>query len=102
VRAVGGLAVLLFTVALPEELYFRAILDAGLRRRLGPVASLLLSSVLFGLMHWNNRSRLEDQLEYLLLATIAGLFYGLTFRKAGLWAAVLCHALVDVVWKAVL
>lgn len=90
------------TVALPEEVYFRAILDAGLRTRLKPLPSLALSSVLFGLMHWNNRPDLEAQLAYLLLASIAGAFYGLAYRRGGLFAAVLCHTLVDVIWKAVL
>ncbi len=91
------------TVALPEEVYFRAVLDAGLRTRLRPLPSLALSSVLFGLMHWNNRpDRLNEQLAYLLLASIAGAFYGLAYRRGGLFAAVLCHTLVDVIWKAVL
>lgn len=94
---------LAFTVALPEELYFRGVLDEGLRPHFKKGwSSLAVSSVAFGLMHWNNRSKLDQQLEYLLLASIAGVFYGLAYRRYGLWAAVICHTLVDLLWKAFL
>jgi membrane protease YdiL (CAAX protease family) len=94
---------LLFTVALPEELFFRGVLDAGLRARLRSAwVSLAISSFAFGLMHWNNKDKLASQLAYLLLASVAGIFYGLAYRRWGLWAAVICHALVDLVWKVFL
>ncbi len=94
---------LAFTVALPEELFFRGVLDAGLRswfRR--EWASLAVSSVAFGLMHWNNRDDLKAQLAYLLLASVAGVFYGLAYRRGGLWAAVITHTLVDLAWQVFL
>lgn len=88
------------TVALPEEVYFRAILQAGLERALGrPAAALVLASAAFGLMHWNNRADPPMQVAYVGLATVAGLFYGTAYRCAGLVAAALCHAAVDVFWK---
>lgn len=91
---------LAFTVALPEELYFRGVLDAGLRPHFRRAwTSLVASSVAFGLMHWNNRDDLDAQLKYLLLASIAGVFYGLAYRRGGLWAAVIAHTLVDLVWQ---
>ncbi len=95
---------LVFTVALPEELFFRGILDAGLQKHFrSPWASLAVSSLAFGLMHWNNASSLEERLLYVLLATIAGAFYGLTFRKSGgLVAPVLVHAITDLAWQALL
>ena len=36
-------------------------------------------------------------------ATLAGVFYGLAFRRSGgLWAPVAVHTLVDLVWKVAL
>jgi len=94
---------LALTVALPEELFFRGVLDRGLARRLGPAASLAASSLAFGLMHWNNRSDPGEQVAYLALASVAGVFYGLAFRKTrGLFAPVLVHTLTDLVWKLLL
>jgi membrane protease YdiL (CAAX protease family) len=94
---------LTFTVALPEELYFRGVLDEGLRPHFRRGwQSLAVSSFAFGLMHWNNRRHLDEQVAYLLLASIAGVFYGLAYRRFGLWAAVICHMLVDLLWKAFL
>jgi membrane protease YdiL (CAAX protease family) len=93
---------LALTVALPEELFFRGILDTGLRRVFKlPWVSLLISSAAFGLMHWNNRSDPTEQKLYFGLATAAGVFYGLAHRWTGrLFAAVLIHTLVDLFWIA--
>lgn len=96
---------LAFTVALPEELYFRGVLDAGLRPHFRRAwTSLAISSVAFGLMHWNNRdpNKTGTLLAYLVLASVAGVFYGLAYRRSGLWAAVTAHTLVDLVWQLVL
>ncbi len=92
------------TIALPEELFFRGILDHRLEESTGRYwRSLLLSSLAFGLMHWNNRDALDERLLYFFLATIAGVFYGLAYRKTrGLWAPVLVHTLVDVIWSTFL
>lgn len=91
--------------ALPEELFFRGILDSRLRESLGKGRgawiSLAISSLAFGVMHFNNRSDPASQLKYFLLASVAGVIYGLAFRRGGLWAAVALHTLVDVVWQAV-
>lgn len=97
-----GLAIAL-TIALPEELFFRGVLDTGIRplfRRAWP--SLVASSLAFGLMHWNNVEGLKKQLAYLVLATVAGVFYGLAYRRWGLWAAVTAHTLVDLTRHAFL
>ncbi|MFQ5398324.1 MAG: type II CAAX prenyl endopeptidase Rce1 family protein [Anaerolineae bacterium] len=106
VSAVVAHAVGLFlTVAIPEELFFRGILLHGLdqmmkRRWL----ALLVSSLAFGLMHWNNASDLTTQIAYVALATLAGVFYGVTYRRSGnnLLAAVTMHTLVDLIWRFML
>ncbi len=93
---------LFLTVALPEELFFRGLLLRGLEK----VSSkkwipMAVSSLAFGLMHWNNVNDLSMQITYVSLATIAGLGYGWAYRKSGnnLFAAILAHTLVDWVWK---
>jgi len=93
---------LFLTVALPEELFFRGILLRGLEK----VSSkkwipMVVSSLAFGLMHWNNMNDLYMQITYISLATIAGLGYGWAYKKSGnnLFAAILAHALLDWVWK---
>lgn len=97
--------VLVLTVALPEELFFRGILDSRLAAKWAdkPWLTLLLSSFLFGLMHWNNRSTAGGSATYVAMATVAGVFYGLAFRKSrGLVAPVMVHALVDLLWQVFL
>jgi membrane protease YdiL (CAAX protease family) len=90
---------LVLGVALPEELFFRGILDNGLQARFGPFVSLAVSSLAFGAMHWPRRSSLRETLIYIALASVAGVFYALAYRKGrGLPAAVICHALVDWIW----
>ena len=93
---------LFLTVALPEELFFRGILLRGLEK----VSSkkwipMVVSSLAFGLMHWNNLNDLSMQITYVSLATIAGLGYAWAYKKSGnnLFAAILTHTLVDWVWK---
>jgi len=91
---------LVLTVALPEEIFFRGVLDQGLRATVKSEAgSLALSSLAFGLMHWPRSDHLSEKLTYVGLAAIAGVFYGLAFRRGrGLPAAVFCHTAVDWVW----
>lgn len=95
---------LFLTVALPEELFFRGILLRGLER----VSSLkwvpmVVSSLAFGLMHWNNVNGLSTQITYVILATLAGLGYAWAYKKSGnnLLAAMLTHTLVDWIWRLI-
>jgi len=93
---------LFLTVALPEELFFRGILLRGLEKMFSRKwIPLVISSLAFGLMHWNNVSTLSTQITYVSLATIAGLGYGWAYRKSGnnLLAAILVHTLVDWIWR---
>jgi membrane protease YdiL (CAAX protease family) len=91
---------IVITVALPEEIFFRGVLDGGLKPLFkSPWASLAISSLAFGLMHWPRSDDLRERLIYASLAAVAGVFYGLAFRVGrGLPAAVLCHTAVDWVW----
>ena len=96
---------LFLTVALPEELFFRGLLLRGLEK----VSSkkwvpMVVSSLAFGLMHWNNVSGLDTQITYITLATLAGLGYAWAYKKSGnnILAAILTHTLVDWIWRLIL
>jgi membrane protease YdiL (CAAX protease family) len=109
-------------IAVPEELYFRAwvqnLLEARLTSLMGarartdaslgavPVAAsrtaqrlaLVITSVLFGLSHFNKRSA-HFNWRYVVLATLAGIFYGRAWRKKRrVPASAITHASVDAIW----
>jgi hypothetical protein len=88
-----------FFTAVPEELFFRAWVQNLLERRLGRRTALILASVLFGLSHFNKRST-HFNWRYVLLATIAGIFYGRAWReRRRVPASTITHASVDWLWS---
>jgi membrane protease YdiL (CAAX protease family) len=87
-----------FFTAVPEELFFRAWVQNLLERRVGRRAALVIASVLFGLSHFNKRSA-HFNWRYVLLATIAGIFYGRAWREQRrVPASTITHASVDWLW----
>lgn len=97
-KGLGALLVTFLVVAIPEELFFRGIVQSLLETRLGRNGALVLSSVLFGLSHFHHGSAFNWR--YVLLATIAGIFYGRAWRAhRQIFAAIVTHTLVDVVWS---
>jgi uncharacterized protein len=89
---------ILFFTAWPEEFLFRGLLQNMLSRANGSeTAGWIVASVLFGFSHITNLH--FPNWRYVLLASIAGLFYGWTWRKTGsIFASALVHAGVDVFW----
>lgn len=87
-------------VALPEEIFFRGWIQNLLERRVGPRWALFLTSALFGLSHFNKRSGIFNW-QYVILAALAGVFYGRAWRQnRSIGAAAICHATVDTIWGA--
>src|ERR1700721_1755395 len=87
-----------FFTAVPEELFFRAWVQNLLERLIGRRAALVIASVLFGLSHFNKRSA-HFNWRYVLLATIAGIFYGRAWREhRRVPASTITHASVDWIW----
>ena len=85
-------------VAVPEEMFFRGILQNLLETRLGPQGALLFAAVLFGLSHFNKGASFNWR--YVVLATIAGIFYGRAWRvRRQVLASSITHTAVDVVWS---
>jgi uncharacterized protein len=87
-----------FFTAVPEELFFRAWVQNLLERRVGRRAALVIASVLFGLSHFNKRSA-HFNWRYVLLAAIAGIFYGRAWREhRRVPASTITHTSVDWIW----
>ncbi len=88
-----------FFIAVPEELFFRGWMQNFLERRVGRVRALLITSALFGLSHFNKRAAHFNG-RYVLLATLAGIFYGLAWRQQRrIGASAITHASVDTIWS---
>jgi membrane protease YdiL (CAAX protease family) len=96
-------------VAVPEELFFRAWVQNFLERRFclyfNPTTArrtaLIVASILFGLSHFNKRlsAGAHFNWQYVLLATIAGIFYGRAWRQnRRVPASAITHASVDAIW----
>ncbi len=92
-----SIAILFFT-AFPEELLFRGLLQNFLSRASNnDTAGWIAASILFGFSHITNLH--FPNWRYVLLASIAGLFYGWTWRKTNsIFASALVHAGVDILW----
>jgi uncharacterized protein len=96
--AAGWLFTLVF-VALPEELFFRGLMLNMLERRIGANRALAVTSLLFGLAHFNKRAEYFNW-RYVILAAIAGVFYGRAWlARRRLLASSITHATVDTVWS---
>ena len=98
-RVVLGWLFTFFFIAVPEELFFRGWMQNLLERRVGPARALLITSTLFGLSHFNKRAALFNW-RYVLLAALAGIFYGLAWRQQRrVGASAITHASVDTIWS---
>lgn len=88
-----------FFIAIPEELFFRGWIQNLLERRLGPRWALVLTAVLFGLSHFNKRAA-HFNWRYVLLASLAGIFYGRAWRQQRrVGASAITHSSVDTLWS---
>jgi CAAX protease family protein len=85
--------------AWPEELLFRGLLQNSLSRTLSSeTGGWFTASVIFGLAHITNNGVFPNW-RYAVLATIAGIFYGRTWRKTNsIFTSAIVHALVDTIW----
>lgn len=74
-----------------EELLFRGALQTGLANWLGVVWAIILTNLLFGVLHW--RTAL-----YALIAGLVGVWLSLVFTLTGnLLAPIIAHGLYDLV-----
>ncbi|HKN22680.1 MAG TPA: CPBP family intramembrane glutamic endopeptidase [Terracidiphilus sp.] len=88
-----------FFIAVPEELFFRGWLQNLLEKRLGRYGALFVTACLFGLAHFNKRAA-HFNWQYVLLAALAGIFYGRAWRaERRVGASAVTHATVDAIWS---
>jgi hypothetical protein len=84
--------IMIFFVALVEELIFRVLIQSQLIDRSGAVAGILITSVLFGSLHAIYANPYE-----LLFTTLAGVIFGVSFFKTkSLPFVVTMHAVDDI------
>ncbi|MCP4971404.1 MAG: CPBP family intramembrane metalloprotease [Arcobacter sp.] len=85
----------LFFVCVAEEALFRGFMQKNIQSKLsnfkyGNSISLILVSFIFGLAHF------PGGLNYIILSTIAGLFYGYVYQKTkNIEASILMHFIVN-------
>ena len=92
------------TIALQEELVFRGLIQSELTNlrlakdnRYIEYGVIILVTIAFALTHWNNEVPAYVY-HYFIAAFVAGLAYAISYKKGGLYAAMLSHTLVDWVW----
>ena len=92
---------ILWVVALSEEFFFRALLQQWFEdwSRSAPLA-LLCASLLFGAAHLGYHH--FPNWRFALLAALSGVAYGMAYRKGGLRAAMVAHALLVTTWRTFL
>ena len=99
VHIVLGWVFTFFFIAIPEELFFRGWMQNLLERRIGRRWASLTTAILFGLSHFNKRA-VNFNWRYVLLAGIAGIFYGRAWRQQRrIGASAITHASVDTLWS---
>ena len=95
----GAFVFTFFFIAVPEELFFRGWMQNLLERRLGRWPALAVTAVIFGLAHFNKRA-VHFNWRYVLMAAIAGVFYGRAWRQdRRVGASAITHAAVDTIWS---
>lgn len=89
----------LWVLAPMEETFFRGVLQQALTKMTNSwIAGLIAASLLFGSVHLFFRA--FPNWRFALLATVAGIFYGLAFKQArSVRAAMVTHALVVTTWR---
>ncbi len=89
----------LWVIALSEEFFFRGLLQQWLTAWTArPVLALMAASLLFGAAHLPFRSFPNWRMA--AVSGVAGLFYGIAYRKTGsIRASMVTHALVVTAWR---
>jgi membrane protease YdiL (CAAX protease family) len=91
---------MLFFASFSEELFFRGLILNYIKQftgKYGNIIALILSSIIFGATHLG-----KFAVSMFLLATIAGIFYGLVYiRTKNLVCAAIIHTLTNLCWKLI-
>jgi len=75
-----------------EEVFFRGFIQQKLTSKFNPFVGLIVASLLFGIAHF------AGGLNYVVVATLAGLLYGVVYLNTGkIWHAILMHFCLNMV-----
>ncbi|CAN8061918.1 unnamed protein product [Agarophyton chilense] len=90
----------LYMISVTDELLFRGVMQNMLEQRLGPnsTVALIIAAVAFGMtrLRKSKQGFTTPNLRYAAVATVCGLFSGLTWRRTGkVTASALTHAAGD-------
>ena len=92
-----------FFIAVPEELFFRGWVQNLVEKRIGRYPALFLTAAVFGAAHFNKHTAGHEgsfNWRYVLLAALAGVFYGRAWRsERRVGASAVTHATVDSIWS---
>jgi membrane protease YdiL (CAAX protease family) len=96
-RMISSVGIVFAATALPEEILFRSLIQNFLMLRFGAsTRTLLAAAFIFGCAHLDNGPQPLPNWRYMILATIAGVAYGLVFRRAStVLSSATLHMLVD-------
>ena len=99
-QAAGTFFGILWVVAISEEFFFRGLIQQWIGKwTSSPVAALAIASILFGSVHLGFNHRFPNW-RFALVAAIAGVFYGLAWRKTkSIQASMVSHALTVTLWR---
>jgi uncharacterized protein len=96
-QSLAGLAALAVVAGVSEEVLFRGVIQPGLTRWLPAGGALMITSLVFGLVHFASRA-------YALFAALMGVYLGALFQLAdNLFVPIVAHAAYDfvaLVWVA--
>lgn len=96
-KMIGAVGIIFAGTALPEEILFRSLIQNLLALRFGDTTrTLLIAAFIFGCAHLDNGPQALPNWRYMILATIAGVAYGLVFKKSStVLASAALHMMVD-------
>jgi membrane protease YdiL (CAAX protease family) len=96
-RMIGAMGIIFAGTALPEEILFRSLIQNLLMLRFGAGwRTLLVAAFIFGCAHLDNGPQPLPNWRYMILATIAGVAYGVVFKKSStVLSSAALHTLVD-------
>ncbi len=95
---VSSFVTIFLFVGVPEELFFRGMLQNLLEKSLtNQYAARAIASVIFGLSHIHHGF---PNWRYVIMATVAGWFYGTAWNaRRSIVASAVTHAAVDTLWR---
>lgn len=104
-NALASLVVTVLLVGLFEELLFRGVLFHGLEAKTNAVTALVVSSLIFGLMHyvnWIGGQSFGDTTIQVIHAAAGGFLYGAIMLMTGsIWPGILLHGTWDAIVSVV-